>query len=229
MRLFKRVKSLNKIVNSLARAVPGMLNAAVVCLLVMLFFAVIATDQFRTLGEGCNDGLEGSPSWAITARGDCVGDEYFGNFFRSFYSLFQVLTGDSWSEAISRPMWYEQSPIVQLGVVSFFFLFIVVEAIVLLNVVLSVLLNEMVDPEDMEKQEQEVADCNYKQLKAVVMVGADVADVRRQMVDVRTQMRERLRVTREETAALRDEIKAALRPRVRNQRASGAAAVGPAI
>lgn len=39
---------------------------------------------------------------AVTARGQCFGTEYFGTFFRSWYSLFQVLTTESWAEAIGR-------------------------------------------------------------------------------------------------------------------------------
>ena len=37
-----------------------------------------------------------------TARGFTYGEEYYGTFFRALYTLFQVLTGESWSEAGSR-------------------------------------------------------------------------------------------------------------------------------
>ena len=35
----------------------------------------------------------------MTPRGYHYGQEYYGTFGRSLYTLFQVLTGESWSEA----------------------------------------------------------------------------------------------------------------------------------
>merc|ERR1719352_31854 len=37
---------------------------------------------------------------SLTARGFYYGQEYYGTFFRALYTLFQVLTGESWSEAV---------------------------------------------------------------------------------------------------------------------------------
>ena len=34
------------------------------------------------------------------------GWEYFGTFNRALFTLFQVLTGDSWSEAVARPIMF---------------------------------------------------------------------------------------------------------------------------
>ena len=70
------------------------------------------------------------------------GHEYFGNFFKSLYTLFQVLTGDSWSEAIGRPL-LELSPITALYFISF----VLIVGIVLVNVVVAVLLEKMVEEE----------------------------------------------------------------------------------
>ena len=41
---------------------------------------------------------------AITARGHTIGWEYYGTFLRALYTLFQVFTGESWSEAVARPL-----------------------------------------------------------------------------------------------------------------------------
>ena len=38
----------------------------------------------------------------VTNRGLSYGEEYYGTFFRSLYTLFQVLTGESWSEVVAR-------------------------------------------------------------------------------------------------------------------------------
>ena len=50
---------------------------------------------------------EGAPGYGIVK--ECriqyhYGQEYWGNFMKSLYTLFQVLTGESWSEAVARPI-----------------------------------------------------------------------------------------------------------------------------
>jgi hypothetical protein len=40
-RLFKRIKSLNKIMVSLVRAIPGILNSALIMVLVMCIYAIL--------------------------------------------------------------------------------------------------------------------------------------------------------------------------------------------
>lgn len=87
----------------------------------------------------------------ITARGNGYAEEYFGNFGRSLYTLFQVLTGDSWSEAIARPM-FEAEPIVTT---LYFVSYVVFIAIILVNVVVAVLLEKMVDDGSDEEEEEE--------------------------------------------------------------------------
>merc|ERR1719174_2400022 len=51
-RLFKRVESLRKILEALARAVPGVMNAFLIQLIIICIFAIIAVDRFRDMGEG---------------------------------------------------------------------------------------------------------------------------------------------------------------------------------
>jgi len=87
----------------------------------------------------------------VTARGNGYGEEYFGNFGRSLYTLFQVLTGDSWSEAIARPM-FEAEPIVTT---LYFVSYVVFIAIILVNVVVAVLLEKMVDDGSEEEDDEE--------------------------------------------------------------------------
>jgi hypothetical protein len=48
-RLFKRIKSLNKILQALARAVPGVVNAFAVLLLVMSVYAILGVEIFGTV------------------------------------------------------------------------------------------------------------------------------------------------------------------------------------
>ena len=97
--------------------------------------------------EFYNCGGGGRSDWSpqgivLDSRGVPFGDAYFGNFGKSLYTLFQVLTGDSWSEAIGRPlMKYEPLSVI------FFVSFILVNPIILVNVVIAVLLEKMVGDE----------------------------------------------------------------------------------
>ena len=81
------------------------------------------------------------------------GEEYYGNFFRSMYTLFQVLTGESWSEVVARPIIFADGtnyPYPYIGGV-FYTSYILVCGIVLVNVAVAVLLEKMVDlPEQVE-------------------------------------------------------------------------------
>ena len=68
----------------------------------MFIYAIIAVDYFRDFGGGYavnsyltnqGNGVEGSYNTtvsAMTARGYTIGDEYYGTFTRSLYTLFQV-------------------------------------------------------------------------------------------------------------------------------------------
>ncbi|CAK9075523.1 unnamed protein product [Durusdinium trenchii] len=155
-RLFKRVKSLNKIMVSLAKAVPGVANAFFILLLVMSIYAIIAVDLFKDFGKGFKfTNIKGKEVELITSRKQEYGFEYFGNFGKSLYTMFQVLTCESWSEAIARPLLHCNSVAEAFGVAFFFVSFIIVNAIVLINVVVAVLLEKMVDDTEKKADTQE--------------------------------------------------------------------------
>lgn len=169
-RLFKRIESLNKIIVALTRAVPGVMNAFIVLLLVMCIYAILAVDFFGQFGvevgyvDGTLSSFYETNKISSTSKGGVIlsdtprlypyGDEYWGNFGRSIYSLFQVLTGESWSEVIARPLLFGKDTN-GLGVALYFVSFILLCSIVLINVVVAVLLEKMVDnpEEDFVKDE----------------------------------------------------------------------------
>lgn len=146
-RLFKRVHSLNKIIVAIMHAIPGVANAFLILTIVMSIYAILAVEFYLDLGAGCKD--EGGDARWITPRGFCAGNEYFGTFTKSLYSFFQVLTGESWSEAVARPViwFYYDDPIRAVGSGLFFVSYVLLSAFVLTNVVVAVLLDKMVDPE----------------------------------------------------------------------------------
>lgn len=181
-RLFKRVKSLKKIMDSLANAIPGVMNAFLIQLIVMCIYAIIAVDRFQDYGEGgffVNEGDKEIP--LKTGRGQDFGFEYFGDFGKSLYTMFQVLTGESWSEVVCRPLFHSNNPTTSMGAAFFFVTFMIVNAVVLINVVVAVLLEKMVDdPAEAagggeEEEEDDPLQDNVDQTLA------DVAELRGQM------------------------------------------------
>jgi hypothetical protein len=150
-RLFKRVPSLHRIIVALGAAVPGVSSAFVILILVVCIYAIIAVEFFAAQGDGSvmdfsgfgnfsvgntqNMGLDGLPYW--------FGEQYFGDFATALFTMFQILTGDSWGE-IARPLLFATGG-AAFGVSLFFVSFIVLTTIVLLNVVVAVLLEKIVD------------------------------------------------------------------------------------
>ena len=115
LRLLSVVPSLRKVVGALLAAVPGLSSIALVLGLIFYVFAVMATELF---------GLA-FPDW-------------FGTLGRSIYTLFQVMTLESWSMGISRPV-MEIFPYAW----AFFVPFILVATFTMLNLFIAVIVNAM--------------------------------------------------------------------------------------
>lgn len=147
-RLFKRVESLRKIMQSLSKAVPGVANAFFIQVLVMSIYAILGVEFFMNYGEtGSYTNELGEIVEITTARDLQYGYEYFGNFGKALFTMFQVLTGESWSEVVTRPMLHTTNPTQAIGVSFFFVSFNLINGIVLINVAIAVLLEKMVDDE----------------------------------------------------------------------------------
>ena len=131
---------------------PGIVNAAVVQLIVMCIYAILAVDLYGDFGsQGTYTNIFNESVVLYTARGTTYGQEYYGTFFRSLYTLFQVLTGESWSEAIARHPIFEgggQPGGVGKSIVAaiYFVSYVIICGIVLVNVAVAVLLEKMVEP-----------------------------------------------------------------------------------
>jgi voltage-gated sodium channel len=115
LRLLTVVPSMRRVVGALLAAIPGLTSIAGVLLLVFYVFAVIATKLFGS----------DFPDW-------------FGHLGRSLYTLFQVMTLESWSMGISRPV-MEKLPYAWL----FFIPFILTATFTMLNLFIAVIVNAM--------------------------------------------------------------------------------------
>ncbi len=115
LRLVTKMQRLRRIVESLLRAIPSIGWIAVLLLMVFYIFAVMGTKLF---GEAF------------------PGD--FGHLGLSMYSLFQVMTLESWSEEIARPI-MERYPLAWL----YFVTFILVTAFTVLNLFIGIIVSAM--------------------------------------------------------------------------------------
>ena len=115
LRLVSVVPSMRKVVGALINALPGMGSIVLVLLLVYYIAAVMATGLFG----------EAFPDW-------------FGNVGASMFSLFQIMTLESWSMGIVRPV-MEVYP----HAWTFFVPFIVVTSFTVLNLFIALIVNSM--------------------------------------------------------------------------------------
>eukprot|EP00322_Chrysochromulina_rotalis_P003246 CAMPEP_0115844090 /NCGR_PEP_ID=MMETSP0287-20121206/8653_1 /TAXON_ID=412157 /ORGANISM="Chrysochromulina rotalis, Strain UIO044" /LENGTH=303 /DNA_ID=CAMNT_0003297813 /DNA_START=66 /DNA_END=973 /DNA_ORIENTATION=- len=92
-------------------------------------------------GSGTEAFFERRRAHGLTPREMRIGEEYWGSFSRSLFTLFQTLTGESWSEAIARPLVVGYDTHNALVPYLFFSSFILLVQVVLLNAVVAVLLD----------------------------------------------------------------------------------------
>jgi len=151
-RLFELVESMKRILRLLAGSLAHVLNAFVIMLLVVCAYAVLAVDLFSDYYVSINPDMD---NLEITARGDRYSEEYYGTFVKALYTLFQILTGESWSEMGVRPI-LAASPNIpaNIGGTLFFISFYLFNAVVLLNVVVAVLLDGMASASQPEGDDQ---------------------------------------------------------------------------
>ncbi len=115
LRVLTIVPSMRRVVGGLLAALPGLASIAMVLLLVYYVFGVIATQLFG----------DRFPDW-------------FGTLGRSLYTLFQVMTLESWSMGIVRPL-MEVFPYAWM----FFIPFILVATFTMLNLFIGVIVSAM--------------------------------------------------------------------------------------
>lgn len=122
LRLVSMVPSLRRVVGGLVAALPGMGSIMLLLTLVFYVFSVMATKLFGAA----------FPEW-------------FGTIARSAYTLFQVMTLESWSMGIVRPV-MEAFPLAWM----FFIPFIVCTTFTVLNLFIGIIVSAMQAEHDEE-------------------------------------------------------------------------------
>lgn len=149
LRLISGVQSMRKVVHGLLKAIPGM--GSIIALLALVFYisAVIATKLFK----------ESFPQW-------------FGDLGASAYSLFQIMTLESWSMGIVRPV-MEAYPYAWI----FFVTFILLTSFTVLNLFIAVIVTAMQSQHEADVREAETVahDERVRMLEELVGLRADIA------------------------------------------------------
>ncbi|WP_282044644.1 ion transporter [Roseibium album] len=122
LRLISVVPSLRRVIGGLIAALPGMGSIVVLMALVFYVFAVMATKLFG----------QAFPEW-------------FGDLGASLYTLFQIMTLESWSMGIVRPV-MEVFPLSWL----FFVPFILCTAFTVLNLFIGIIVSAMQEEHEAE-------------------------------------------------------------------------------
>jgi len=94
---------------------------------------------------------------AMTPRGFHFGQEYYGTFSRALFTLFQVMTGESWCEMVVRPLMLGWDPRNAIVTGIFFISFVLITAVVLQNVVVTVLLDKFLASNDEQETNERKA------------------------------------------------------------------------
>ncbi len=114
-RIITVVPQMRKIIMALVSVIPGMASIAALLSLFFYIFAIMATNLYG----------ESFPQW-------------FGTLGESFYTLFQIMTLESWSMGIVRPV-MEVHPYAWL----FFIPFIFIVTFIMINLIVAIVVDAM--------------------------------------------------------------------------------------
>lgn len=156
LRVLTIVPSMRRVVGALLAAIPGLGSIAMVLMVIYYVFAVIATNLFAA----------SYPDW-------------FGDIGRSLYTLFQIMTLESWSMGISRPV-METFPYAW----AFFIPFILIATFTMLNLFIAIIVNAMQTFREEEHRDTvQVVEKAREHIEADVL--AEVRALRADMQDLR--------------------------------------------
>lgn len=115
LRLISAVPTMRRVIEGLLNAIPGIASVSTIMILFFYVFAVIGTHLYG----------DTFPQW-------------FGTLGATMYSLFQIMTLESWSMGIVRPV-MEQHP----SAWAFFVTYILVTTFTMLNLFIAIIVNAM--------------------------------------------------------------------------------------
>lgn len=154
LRLLTMVPSMRQVVGGMLAAIPGLGSVAAIMIIIFYVTAVIATNLFG----------EQFPHW-------------FGSLASSSYTLFQVMTLESWSMGIVRPV-MEVYP----NAWAFFVPFILIATFTMLNLFIAVIVSAV--------QKEEHSEFEETQRVVSERVDEDHNALQKEISDLRSELRE---------------------------------------
>ncbi|MFW6342384.1 MAG: ion transporter [Halothiobacillaceae bacterium] len=160
LRLISMIPKLRFVVEALLAAIPGIVSIAALLGIVFYVFAIIAHGLFG----------ETHPQW-------------FGTLGGTLYTLFQVMTLESWSMGIARPV-MESHP--WAGI--FFVFFILVATFTMLNLFIALIIDAM---QSLQKEHDQVEERMIQEVvhREAEPLGADTQALREEVRALRAQIR----------------------------------------
>jgi len=155
LRLISIVPQMRTVVTALLQVIPGMGTVALLLLLIFYVGAVMATKLFGA----------SFPAW-------------FGSIGESMYSLFQIMTLESWSMGIVRPV-METYP----SAWAFFVPFILITTFAVLNLFVAIVVDAMQSAHKVEAAEAE-AEAHAERIAIV----EEIRGLRQEISELRTEM-----------------------------------------
>ncbi len=150
MRLVSSIRHLQIILVAIVRSVPSILWTGLLMILIYYIFALIGVNLFG----------EAFPDW-------------FGTVGKAMYTLFQVMTLESWSMGISRPVMEVYS-----AAWLYFVPFVLISSFIVMNVVVGIVVNSIseVTAEDTKKgTDEEEEEKDTDRIKALT---AEIKEMR---------------------------------------------------
>ncbi len=154
LRLLTMVPSMRRVVGGMLAAIPGLSSVAAIMVIIFYVTAVIATNLFGAQ----------FPQW-------------FGSIANSSYTLFQVMTLESWSMGIVRPV-MEVYP----HAWAFFVPFILIATFTMLNLFIAVIVTAV--------QQEEHSEFEETQRVVTERVDEDTNALQQEISDLRAELRE---------------------------------------
>jgi len=136
VRLFGRVKTMRRLMDTMLRSLPAMAIAFAALFLIVGIYAIIGVDFWK----------ESFP-------------DFFGSFFKAILTLLQVMTFDSWCSGVARDIIFSDG----LIPVIYFVTYVFIASIVMINVLVALLLDEFLkaprdDDSSHDEKEFDVSD-----------------------------------------------------------------------
>jgi voltage-gated sodium channel len=158
LRLISTIPAMRRVIDGFVHALSGLVSVAGIMLLIFYVSAVMATKLF---GESF--------------------PEFFGSIPNSLYSLFQIMTLESWSMGIVRPV-LEVFPYAWL----FFIPFILVTTFAVLNLIIGIIVNSM--QVATKEERNEIKEVVKAQHASQVSIESQLAVIENNIRELRTRL-----------------------------------------